>query len=165
MEELMIRVSRLERELVLWRLALAALVLILGGFALVGCFDRRLEAAESGAKTLRVEKLELVEGDRVLADLSVENGGPQLRLLDSNGGVRARLWHDDEATALYLNDGAGHTRVGVAQFAHGGGGFALHGEESKGAAVLYLKDAQGSLTFIDREGKVLSRVAPEVPSP
>lgn len=52
----------------------------------------------------------------------------------------------------------GDTRIGVAQFAHGGGGFALHGPEAKGAAVLYLKE-RGTLTFYGDEGGV-TRQAP-----
>ena len=50
----------------------------------------------------------------------------------------------------------GTTRVGVAQFAHGGGGFALHGPEAKGAAVLYLQ-GDGSLTFYGPDGDVQAR--------
>ena len=45
----------------------------------------------------------------------------------------------------------------MAQFAHGGGGVALHGPRDKGAAVLYYKGA-GSLTMYDEAGKVVARV-------
>lgn len=50
----------------------------------------------------------------------------------------------------------GDTRVGAAQFAHGGGGYALHGPGGRGAAVLYLKD-EGSLTMYDADGAVAAR--------
>jgi hypothetical protein len=46
--------------------------------------------------------------------------------------------------------------VGGTLFAHGGGGFALHGPEAKGAAVLYLK-GDGNLTFFGAEGEVQAR--------
>jgi hypothetical protein len=48
-------------------------------------------------------------------------------------------------------DDAGDTRLGAAQFAHGGGGYALHGPKMKGAAVLYLA-GEGSLSMYDPEG-------------
>ena len=48
--------------------------------------------------------------------------------------------------------------AGVARFAHGGGGVALHGAESRGAAVLFLKDGAGSLTFYDESGETRQRV-------
>ena len=53
-------------------------------------------------------------------------------------------------------DETGGTRLGAAQFAHGGGGYALHGPEMKGAAVLYLK-GEGSLSMYDAEGELTDR--------
>lgn len=50
----------------------------------------------------------------------------------------------------------GDTRLGAAQFAHGGGGYALHGPGGRGAAVLYLS-GDGSLTIYDAEGGVTAR--------
>ena len=50
----------------------------------------------------------------------------------------------------------GGALVGVAQFAHGGG-FALHGEESKGATVLSMARGRGALTMYDTAGQVSSR--------
>ncbi len=44
------------------------------------------------------------------------------------------------------------TRVGVAQFAHGGGGVALYGPDSKVAAVLYLKVGAASASSTRRGG-------------
>ena len=38
--------------------------------------------------------------------------------------------------------------------------FALHGEETKGATVLYMKDFRGSLRLYDREGKVTYELPP-----
>jgi hypothetical protein len=70
------------------------------------------------------------------------------------------LTHDSSGTRLYVHDDAGDVRVGVAQFAHGGGGFALHGPQGRGAAVLYLK-GDGSLTFYDVAGAVTARFPSE----
>ncbi|KPJ92099.1 MAG: hypothetical protein AMS18_08095 [Gemmatimonas sp. SG8_17] len=79
------------------------------------------------------------------------------QVVDDSGLVRIELRHDSTETGLFIRDVAGDTRLGAAQFAHGGGGFALHGPEAKGAAVLYLKGA-GSLTFFDSSGTVTTRV-------
>lgn len=107
--------------------------------------------------------LEIVdEAGKVEARLAATPRGPELQLLDSEGVARVTLGHGAEGTALYLRDAQGTTRIGVAQFAHGGGGFALHGEESKGGAVLYLKAGRGTLTFYGADGTVVSRV-PETP--
>lgn len=77
-------------------------------------------------------------------------------LVDRDGRVRAELRHDAEETGLFVMDETGTTRLGAAQFAHGGGGFALHGPESRGAAVLYLK-GDGTLTFFDAGGEIRAR--------
>ena len=81
-------------------------------------------------------------------------------LHDSEGVVRLSLTHDASQSALYISDSDGTTRVGVAQFAHGGGGVALHGAESKGATVLYHKGS-GNLSFYDSEGNTTTRVPAE----
>jgi len=80
----------------------------------------------------------------------------QFQLVDDTGHVWIDLKHDSAETAIFLFDDRGTVRVGVAQFAHGGGGFALHGPEGRGAAVLYLKD-QGSLTLYDSTGQATAR--------
>ena len=91
------------------------------------------------------------------AELKMTEEGPGLYLLDAQGTARVSLVHNSEETALYLRDAADQVRIGVAQFAHGGGGVALHGEAAKGAAVLYFKE-QGSLIFYDVEGNVVTRI-------
>ena len=68
-------------------------------------------------------------------------------------------FHSQEQSALLLKDESGNTRVGAAQFAHGGGGFALHGTDMKGAAVLYHKRG-GSLSFFDTLGSLTTRIPP-----
>lgn len=85
----------------------------------------------------------------------------RIQIVDDSGRVRMDLRHDSTETGLFILDGTGTTRVGAAQFAHGGGGFALHGPEAKGAAVLYLR-GRGSLTFYDERGEVVGRV-PDLP--
>lgn len=109
---------------------------------------------------LRAERFELVEPDGdVRAALRIaEDGAPSLVLLDDSGAVRASLVHDEEETALYIHDDHGKVRVGMAQFANGGGGLALHGAESRGSAVLYMADGRGRLTFYDVEGKVVGEL-------
>lgn len=58
---------------------------------------------------------------------------------------------------MLLWDDEGQIRVGVAQFAHGGGGVAMHGPHGKGSTALYHK-GEGTLTFYDRNGKVTKRM-------
>lgn len=83
----------------------------------------------------------------------------RVQIVDSAGRVRMDLRHDSTETGLFIADDAGDTRIGVAQFAHGGGGVALHGPGGRGAAVLYLKQS-GSLTVYDTAGTVVVRVPP-----
>lgn len=93
----------------------------------------------------------------VRGEWTVRDGNPVITLLDTNGRERVTLVHDQQQTALFLRDEHGDTRVGVAQFSHGGGGFALHGDNMKGAAVLYYKNG-GSLSFFDTLGTITARV-------
>lgn len=80
----------------------------------------------------------------------------RIRLVDDEGRVRMDLRHDSEETGLFIMDEAGDVRLGAAQFAHGGGGYALHGPGGSGAAVLYLK-GEGSLTMYEPDGEVAAR--------
>lgn len=139
------RVRRLERTN---RLLMLALALVVGG---------ALAWTSSEADTLRGERLEIVDAEgRVRIALEAPATGPKLEVFDESDVVRALLTDDEVGTRLYVNDDAGDTRVGVAQFAHGGGGFALHGPAGKGAAILYLK-GDGSLTMLDDDGEVTAR--------
>jgi len=142
------RIRRLEREQRVWRgAALGGLVLLLGSWA-------------RSDEVVSAPRFELVdEAGRVRAELAVDAAGRAgLFVRDGEGRVRAELIHDAEETALYLRDGDGAIRVGAAQYAHGGGGFALHGEATRGAAVLYMKNRQGSLSFYDADGTVRARL-------
>ncbi len=106
---------------------------------------------------IRARRFALVDAEgRAYAELRMTDEGPGLYLLDSGGVARVSLVHSQEETALYLRDADDQVRIGVAQFAHGGGGVALHGAAAKGAAVLYFK-GEGSLTFYDSEGNVIER--------
>ncbi|MEJ2205163.1 MAG: hypothetical protein P8170_13765 [Gemmatimonadota bacterium] len=80
----------------------------------------------------------------------------RVQLVDDEGRVRIDLRHSEDETGLFIMDEAGDTRVGAAQFAHGGGGFALHGPALKGAAVLYLA-GEGSLSMYDTAGARTAR--------
>ena len=62
------------------------------------------------------------------------------------------------ADFMETKEAGGTTRVGIAQFAHGGGGVALHGEQSRGALVMYYKDS-GSVRFFGQNGDVLREIA------
>lgn len=140
------------------RLLAAALVLVFGGGLLLAAGP----GADPPAPLVRAERFQLVDGaGTVRAELRLDEGAPVFSLLDEAGVERLSLSHGADATALYIRDASGTTRLGAAQFAHGGGGFALHGPESKGAAVLYLKD-RGSLSFYDAQGTVTLRL-PEPP--
>ncbi len=101
----------------------------------------------------RLRRLE--RSNRVLG--ADAEGSTGLFVYDASGVARLTLTDDADQSALFINDATGTTRIGVAQFAHGGGGVALHGAESKGATVLYHKGA-GSLTFYDEGGQVTAKV-------
>lgn len=107
---------------------------------------------------VRARSLTLVNGsDQTYAELKMTEDGPGLFLRDPGGVARLSLVHNEDETALYIRDADDQVRIGVAQFAHGGGGVALHGEAARGAAVLYFKE-QGSLTFYDLDGNVVTRI-------
>jgi hypothetical protein len=139
-------IRRLEIQNRLLLVAIVALVLI----AMLG--------AAKVPSVVRASAFELTDpAGRVRAELAVRNGAVGLYLKDETGRDRLSAWHDGETTGIYIDDDTGTTRIGVAQFAHGGGGVALHGPESRGAAVLYLK-GEGSLRFFDADGSVTHSV-------
>ena len=108
------RVQRLETSNRRWRVA---------ALALMALVTVAWSAPRQAAEQIETQALTLVDGEgNVLAELKAAEGGPALLLYDAAGIVRASLAHNDEATALYLRDAAGDTRVGTAQYAHGGGG-------------------------------------------
>ena len=145
------------------RLEITNRILLLGLIATAGLFLAAGQKPSQTDRVLRAHSLEIVnESGDVRARLRGTQEGAEFMLLDAAQVQRALLQHDGEDTALYLRDVQGTTRVGVAQFAHGGGGFALHGAESKGAAVLYRKGDKGSLSFYDADGNLLHRF-PESP--
>jgi len=148
------RVLRLERR---QRLALGAALLVTAGLLLGG-----LRPPGDGGEVLRAARFELVDGEGALrAVLGTDaDGSTGLFLHDTEGRVRLSLTHDPQQSALFIHDGQGTVRIGVAQFAHGGGGVALHGADSKGATVLYHKGT-GSLSFYDEAGEVTARVPAE----
>ncbi len=116
-------------------------------------------ATSRSPEVLRAKRIQMVDdNERVRAELGIdEQGSAGLFVLDGGGLIRATLVHDEVQTAMYLMDEAGVVRLGAAQFAHGGGGIAMHGPELKGAAVLMLKDSIGSLAFYDKDGQVVLR--------
>ncbi len=144
------RIRKLERSnRALGLVGLTAVSLILVGSA----------APDRKEGPLRTQRLEIVDdAGTVQAVLGTDaEGSMGLFIHDPGGVVRLSLTHDPSQSALLINDSDGVVRVGIAQFAHGGGGVALHGAHSKGATVLYHKDS-GSLSFFDEGGKVTARV-------
>lgn len=142
-----LRVMRLEQR---QRRLLVTLGMV---FTLVACM-----AMAPKTQILRAHAFELLAPDgSVAAEWITRDNHPRLHLKDANGTDRVAVYHAPDASGIYVNDTDGVTRIGVAQFAHGGGGVALHGPEGKGAAVLYLK-REGSLRFFDATGVITTQV-------
>ena len=140
------RVERLERR----NRVLAA--------AVGACVTLLLLAAAGPVTTIEAQGLRLLDDDgRVLVELGRRDDAAGLYILDGNGVPRVTLRHAPDESGLLLSDEQGVTRVGAVQFAHGGGGFALHGAGSRGAAVLYYRNG-GSLAFYDEDGALRQRV-------
>lgn len=149
-ENIDIRIRRLER---VDRLLVFAILAVMLTFA-VGS-----TSGDGGDHAVQARRFELVDAaGAVQAVLGTdEEGSTGLFIHDQAGVVRLSLTHDVGQSALFVSDAEGTVRIGVAQFAHGGGGVALHGEGSRGATVLYHKGA-GSLAFYDDEGNVTERL-------
>ena len=138
------RIEALEKRT---RLLVGAL-LVVTSLALLGA----AASPEAENPVVRANRFELVDSEgRVRGELSLQDGAPVFSLLDTAGRDRLSLNHDAGGTALFIRDQEGVIRLGAAHFKHGGGGFALHGPDSKGAAVLYY-DESGSLSFYDTDG-------------
>lgn len=146
--ELLKRIEKLEKKSKIYSsLFIAAVV-----FTLFGFYSKDIN------KNIRTENLQLVDSvGTIRAELKMEERNPVFYLFDENGKERLVLTQEKEQTGLFILDDKGTVRIGTAQFAHGGGGFALHGANAEGAAVLYLKEG-GSLTFYDKEGKESLRI-------
>jgi hypothetical protein len=143
------RIARLERRNRIYQALLLAA-------AAIG-----LMAVTTNDGTLRARSFELVSEDgSIRASLGLHEGNPVFMLNDENGVERLKLFYEPDATGIYVLDEESTPRIGIAQFSHGGGGVALHGPQSKGAAVLYLRET-GSLRFFDTDGEVTT----QVPSP
>lgn len=144
------RLKRLERQNRL------QMLVILGFFALL--IYGSIPVGEENT-TIRCQRLEVLdENNQLVAALGIDADGSRgLFIHDPNDHLRLAAVQDPNQSAFYIFDTTGTVRIGIAQFAHGGGGIALHGENSKGAAVLYYKDG-GSLSFYDTEGKITSRI-------
>ena len=152
-QELEKRVSKLEfnNRILLFFCAAMMLVIVIGG-----------SSVSEQNEVIQAQRFELLDEDGNLRAYmgTDENGGTGLFVNDPDERLRLSVAYDSSQSALFIRDKEGTIRIGVAQFAHGGGGVALHGPESKGAAVLYLK-GDGSLRFFDEEGNVTSRVPGE----
>jgi len=145
------RLKRAERRIILLGLALAV---TLAGLAYT---------LNRPAGVLQATSVELLDANGgTVAVLGDMNGRTGLFLVDEESVPRVSLFHAADADGLYIDDSEGATRIGVAQFAHGGGGLALHGPGSHGATVLYYKE-KGSLRFFDRDGKVVREISETEP--
>jgi len=140
------------------------LVLGLASLLAYGFSTQVVPARGKIEKIVRAERLEIMgpQGEPAAILGFDDEGAAGLYINDPGGSMRVALAHDPSGSALFIRDAEGVIRVGVAQFAHGGGGVALHGPGSRGAAVLYLKDS-GSLTFYDLEGNPTLSVPERVP--
>lgn len=124
--------------------------------------DSRLARLERSHRRLRAAALVLVAALLLAwarapgADADVVRAR-RLQLVDAAGHVWIDLRHDSTETGMFIMDAAGDVRVGAAQFAHGGGGFALHGPAGRGAAVMNLKGT-GSFTVYDTAGTRIVRI-------
>ena len=137
------------------RLELLNKVLIL---AVGVCLVLMVAGNMTQTKSLRAQSFQLISGDgTVHAELATRNGNPGLFIKDESGIDRVAVFHEPDGSGIHVMDSDGVTRIGIVQFSHGGGGVALHGPESKGAAVLYLKE-EGSLRFFDTEGNITNQV-------
>ncbi|MBT8400704.1 MAG: hypothetical protein KJO98_09525 [Rhodothermia bacterium] len=143
------RISRLERRN---RWTMSFLGVLIGVFLLAAGMQR------VGPDAVRASSFEMVDSNgAVRAAIEMREGFPAIAVYDGNGQERILLTSTVSESAVFIKDSTGTTRLGMAQFAHGGGGFAAHGPESKGAAVLYLK-GRGSLSFIDPDGNMVMRL-------
>ena len=106
---------------------------------------------------LRAQKFELVDDTgKVRMELRMDDNEPVAALKDEKGRDRVLIVHNPEATGLFIRDADETTRIGVAQFPHGGG-IALHGPDSKGAAVFVLMNDRPRLTTYDSDGMVTNQ--------
>jgi len=127
-----------------------------------GFRERAMPTAAKTEKLVRTERVEIVDpqGRTALVVGLDDQNATGLYINDPDGSMRVALAHDANGSALFLRDADGVVRVGVAQFSHGGGGVALHGPASQGAAVLYFKE-KGTLTFYDPAGEQILRLPQE----
>jgi len=139
-------------------------LLVLGVVSLLayGFTTQVVPAKSKTEKVIRAERLEIMGplGEPAAILGFDDDGAAGLFINDPGGSMRVALAHDSNGSALFIRDSDGVIRVGVAQFAHGGGGVALHGPNSQGAAVLYFKES-GSLTFFDPVGNPTLRLPEE----
>ncbi|NQU49747.1 MAG: hypothetical protein HQ519_13935 [Planctomycetes bacterium] len=147
MENRLQKIERVNRFLVIFAIAIAL------------TFAKAFTSSGGETQTVRAFRFEMVDADgSIQAALGTDaDGSTGLFVYDQQNVVRLSLTHDPSQSALFVTDAEGTVRIGIAQFAHGGGGVALHGPQSKGAVVLYHKES-GSLAFYDSEGNATERV-------
>jgi hypothetical protein len=153
--------TRLVRATRVNRLLLIALIGVAGTGLFGAAAADQAGGAEGAADVVRAHRFEVLDRDgNVRAEVGIDDGGSAgLFLRDDRDRVRAALVHDAVQSALYMFDPEGTIRLGAAQYAHGGGGFALHGPRHAHATVLHHKGG-GSLTFYGERGEVLRTVQP-----
>ncbi len=140
------RIIKLERKIIwLYVLFLISLLIVIYGF---------VKNDPLSANSLQLNKLTLVDASGIkYAEIRKDSNSAGIFIFDENGVERLQMFHSKDGTGFYISDSTENTRLGAAHFSHGGSGFALHGENGKGAAVLYHK-GNGALTFYDTLGSI-----------
>ncbi len=132
-------------------------VLVVACCTTVWAFQVEPEKETKSVGVIRASRFELVDDQgRVRIEMRMDEGSPVVALKDEDGKDRVLVFHQPDVTGVYLKDATEETRVGLAQFPHGGG-LAMHGEAAKGAAVYVLMNKQARLDIYDEDGTLTNR--------
>lgn len=127
MEMLLLRVSRLERQNKLIKLAGLALVLIVALILFCG--------AETSNKVIEAREFKVVDGNgKMRASLGMDSD-PGLYLYDENGRSLVELSIINEETKLWFTDENGHLRIALTSITDRNPELGLWGKNGKSLSV------------------------------